>query len=82
MSVLLINMRPVKTHHSKVIGNEITMRQVTVLAGERGCGVGQGDCVSCCHSVSVESGNGEPVTTDEPRTPCSQWLGEGQPGSL
>lgn len=48
--MLLINMRQIKTHYSKVIGNEIIIRQVIELGVKMKLEEGQGDHASCsCH---------------------------------
>lgn len=53
MTMLLINMRQIKTHYSKVIGNEIIIRQVIELGVKTKLEEGQGDCASCfCHILA------------------------------
>lgn len=50
MRVFLINVRQIKTHYSKVIGNEIIIRQVIELGVKMKLEEGQGDHASCfCH---------------------------------
>lgn len=45
--MLLINMRQIKTHHSKVIGNEVVIRHVIELGVKRRKEPGQGHHASC-----------------------------------
>lgn len=47
MSVFLINVTQIKTHYSKVIGNEIIIRQVIELGVKMKLEEGQGDHASC-----------------------------------
>lgn len=47
MTMLLINMREIKTHYSKVIGNEIIVREVIELKVKTKLEEGQGVGASC-----------------------------------
>lgn len=58
MTMVLINMKQVKTHYSKVIGNEIIIRQVFGLGVKAKLEEGQGDRASCpCHLLAGTEGH-------------------------
>lgn len=87
-------MRQIKTHYSKVIGNEIIIRQVIELGVKMKLEEGQGDHTSCSYPVlaGIEGGTSGLCSGDccshtprQPGTPgaCkgSTWVSE-QMGGL
>lgn len=82
MTVLLINMRQIKTHYSKVIGNEIIVRQVIELGVKTKLEEGQGVCASCSwHLLAGTECGGSAVKTrccDTPDQPVRPGAGRRQ----
>lgn len=78
MRVFLINVRQIKTHYSKVIGNEIIIRQVIELGVKMKLEEGQGDDTSCfCHFLGRDGWRSGRIRCSDTPKPVSEarcWI--------